>query len=291
MNKNVLLIVGGAFVMALVVAMVVQSRLSGGSKAEASSEILVANKKLAIGQKVKPEDVRWQVWPDSAMFQGVIKRSEQEDEKTMKVYDTPLRRAVESGEPITQQAVIEDGKGGNNFVSATLAPGMRAVAIAVKPETSVGGFLAPGDYVDVIVSYAPRLSGDMQKHAEDIIQRNASQTVLTNVRVLAVDQESKTGEEREVKTAKTITLEVTKEGAEKLTLASDMGKLSLALRRLGEQDSADDLKPSLVTDSTISTVIQEVERSRQDNQTISNAVRMYNGTDIQNIPVRMPIRH
>ena len=290
MNRNTLLIIGGAFFMAALVAIVVQMKL-GGSDGKPSSltEVLVANKRLMIGEKIQPKDVRWQVWPKDGLFKGMILREDQdEEEEDLPVYDTPLRRNIESGEPVTTHAVIADVKGGNNFLAASIEPGMRAVAVSVKAETSVGGFLAPGDYVDVIVAYAPRLDTELKEFANDIIQRNASQTILSNVRVLAVDQNAKE-QDREAKAAKTVTLEVTKDGAEKIALGEAMGDISLALRRMGEQDTDQDKALTITTDASVSSVIRKVREVKTRKEGSSNTVRVYSGTEIQNVPVRNSI--
>lgn len=285
MNKSVLMIMGGALVVAILVAMIVQSKLSSKSTGGgASVEILVANKKLMLGERIKPEDVRWQAWPDAATFKGVIKKSEQKDEKDLDVYDTPLRRDIEAGEPVTKQSVIADVKGDGNFLAASIEPGMRAMAVAVKAETAAGGFIAPGDRVDVILSYSVKIAKDAQTFANNVISKYASQTVLTNVKVLAVDQKS-TGEQ-EAKVAKTVTLEVSREGSEILALATSMGDISLSLRRLGEKDGPSDAVTPITTDATTSEVIRKLNDILQKTVSTSNAVRVYSGSEIQNIPVR-----
>src|SRR5690606_5750641 len=127
----------------------------------ASVEVLVANKKLLVGEVIKAEAVRWQAWPEDAVYRGLILRKDQPDDKKLSVYDTPLRRVVEAAEPVTTQAIIEDIKGKGNFLAASLAPSMRAVSISVKSDTGVGGFIVPGDNVDVILSYAPQVNNDL----------------------------------------------------------------------------------------------------------------------------------
>jgi pilus assembly protein CpaB len=284
MNKSVLMIMGGALAVALLVAMVVQSRLGGHDKSS-GTEILVANKKLHMGEKIKPADVRWQSWPEAALFKGVIRRSEQKDEKKLSVYDAPLRRTVEAGEPVTEQSAISDAKGAKNFLAASIRPGLRAVSVAVRPETAVAGFVGPGDYVDVILSYQPKITGELQQYSADVVQNYASETILSNVRVLAVDQNVK-GEDREAKTVKTVTLEVTRPGAETLYLAEKMGEISFSLRRMGDKDGEQEMKSSLTTDMSRSAVIRRVEKIRDKEKTSSDTVRVYSGTGIQNVPVR-----
>jgi pilus assembly protein CpaB len=285
MNKNVLMIMGGALAVAILVALVVQSKLGGSSEPAKGVEILVATKKLLEGEKIKPDDVRWQSWPEDALFTGMIKRADQKDDTKLAVYDAPLRRTVEAGEPVTDQATISDAKGATNYLAASIAPGLRAVSVAVKPETAVSGFVGPGDYVDVILSYQPKLSGDMQLYSSNVVQNYASETILSNVRVLAVDQEVKNSE-REAKTVKTVTLEVTKAGAETLYLAQTMGEISLSLRHMGDKDTDTDKKSSLTTDMSRSAVMKRVEKIKNEEKTSSDTVRVYSGSTIQNVPVR-----
>src|SRR4051812_18387223 len=105
MNKSVLMIMGGALVVAILVAMIVQSRLSStpGAAPATMTEILVANKKLMAGEKIKIEDTRWQPWPDEALYVGVMRKSDQPDPTKLTIADAPLRHDVEAGEPITDQ--------------------------------------------------------------------------------------------------------------------------------------------------------------------------------------------
>lgn len=290
MNRNVLMIMGGALVVAIIVAMMVQVKLSPkGGSASATTEVLVANKKLAIGEKIKPDDVRWQAWPDGAIYNGLIKKKDQPDEKKLTIYDAPLRRVVQSGEPITDHNVIADAKGagGANMMTAEMEPGMRAMAVAVKADTSAGGFIKFNDRVDVILAYNAELPGQLQAVAGSVVNRYAAQTILSNVRVLAVDQAA--GEDREAKPAKTVTLEVTREGAEMLALAIRMGDISLALRRIGDKDTPASIVTPLTTDARTTEVMKAVNKMMSQsggNGSVSNAVRLYNGTAVQNVPVR-----
>jgi pilus assembly protein CpaB len=286
MNKNILIVLGGAVAVAALVGIIVQVAFAPKKVAsnKSSTEVLVANKLLVIGQKLKGEDVRWQSWPDDAAYKGLIKKADQPDPANLAVYGAPLRRDIESGEPVTMQALIADTKGA--FLSAIISPGMRAMAVAVKSNTGAGGFVAPGDHVDVILAYTAKLVGQAQDYAPAIVQRVASQLVLSNVKVLAVDQNSK-DDTHEAKEAKTVTLEVTLEGAQKLALATQMGDLSLSLRRLGEKDDPNGPAPPLVTDVTATDVIKKINAqmtAEKANQ--KGTVRMYSGNVVQNVPVR-----
>ncbi|MBI3440690.1 MAG: Flp pilus assembly protein CpaB [Proteobacteria bacterium] len=287
MNKSVLIIVGGALAIAAIVGLVVSSKLSPkqATVQKASTAILVANKLLFIGQKLKAEDVRWQDWPDDAVFKGIVKKADQPDLTKLSVYNAPLRRNIESGEPVTTQALVPDAKGA--FLSALISPGMRAVSIGVGTNSGAGGFVSPGDHVDVILSYTAKLVGPAQDYAPQIVQKYASQLLLSNVKVLAVDQDAK-DDAHEAKVAKTVTLEVSAEDSEKLAMAEQMGSLSLTLRRLGEKDDPNAPVPPLVTDVNTSDVIKQVNKLMDDSKTSqpNTEIRMYNGNNVYNIPVR-----
>lgn len=289
MNRSVLMIMGGAVVIAIIVAMVVQMKISPKTKnqnvAAASVEILVANKVLMTGEALKATDVRWEAWPDGSLFKGVIKRKDQADENKLEVYGKPLKRNIESGEPVTTQALVVNAEGSGNFLAASIGPGMRAVSLSIKAETSAGGFVAPGDHVDVLVTYQMSPKGDISNYATMAIQKYASETVLSNVRVLAVDQNAKE-EGHEPKVAKTVTLEVSKEGAQILAMAGSMGAVSISLRRLGEKDTAADRSVPLTTDVTTSKVIRKIYDLMDKSKTNTNTVRMYSGSAVQNVPVR-----
>lgn len=288
MNRTVVMILGGAVLVAVIVAMLVQAKLSpkgATGEAKPTIEILVATKRLETGTRLSADNVRWQAVREDAVFPGSIAKSSEPDLKKLSVYGSPLRRPVEAGEPVTRQALIADVKAVGNFMAANLAPGMRAVAIAVKPDSAVAGFLSPGDRVDVIIGYTARPTSENRDAVNVLVSRNAAQTIINNARVMAVDQVS-SEENRQAKVVKTVTIEVSREDAEKLVLAKDMGKITLALRRLGEVDSAETVTTPITTDITTSEVMRKVSEAIKQSTTISNNVRVYSGTNIQNVPVR-----
>jgi len=248
MNRQTLIILGGGFCAALLVALLMQAMLGGGSKPEILNEepkvqVLVASKNLSIGDTLDVDDMQWQEWPETSVFTGAITQSELEDPDAEQPLTGRLRRNVAEGEPLLKTALVKEEKG--NFVAATLGDGMRAMAIKVKAESSVGGFITPGDYVDVIMTYEVRLPSDerVQDASIAVVNRRAAQTVLENIRVVAVDQEAKEIEETSI--ARTVTVEVTPKQSEELALADAMGSLSLSLRKLGDNTvrNPDDLIP------------------------------------------------
>ncbi|TVQ82546.1 MAG: Flp pilus assembly protein CpaB [Micavibrio sp.] len=295
MNKNVAIILIGALVASFVVAMIVQAGLKTDTPAPdpsdapaiAATQILVAKNRIPIGREIKKADTEWRPWPKDALYDGVIERDKEKNEDELEIYGKIVRRSVEKGEPVTSYVVL-DGQA-SSFVTATLMPGMRAYSIPVSAATSVSGFVRPGDHVDVIVTYAVRLRGGMQAAAQNTVIRDASQTVLSNIRVLAIDQKAQDdAASGDVKPGRTVTLEVSKEGAEKLALASRMGDLSLALRRLGDEDEplAEGKMPPLTTDVFLSTVVQEVQKKQRGGGGEAETIRIYSGRDVHDITVR-----
>lgn len=288
MNRTTLLVMGGAIIVAIVVAVIVQTKVAPKQALTAASiptmDILVAVKDMRAGDTVTAKDARWESWPENISFPGLIKRKDQTDETKLDVYGKPLRRDVVVGEPLTKQAVVSDAQGGN-FLAASIGPGMRAVGLVVKAETMAGGFIGPGDRVDIILTYQVSLRGDAQNYSDLAVQRFASETILSNVRVLAADQNAKENT-REVKVARTVTVEVNKEQAQVLAMASTMGEISLSLRRLGEKDTAQDMQTPLTTDVTTSSVIRRIYEIMDKSKVNAGSVRVYSGANIIDVPVR-----
>lgn len=285
MNRSVLMIMGGALLVAIVVAVLVNAKMgkSGGS-VDTSSQILVTTKLMNIGETLTSENTRWEPWPSGGMFTGVIKRGDYKEGDEPPVYNTPLRRTLEKGEPVTMQAVISDVKGGESFLAASIDPGKRAVSLKLNEATSVAGFLKPGDHVDVILAYRTSVPAAMREAGEFLVGRYASQTILSNVKVLAVDQVFKPSE-AEPKIRKIVTIEVTREGADLIALATQMGDLSLALRRIGEQDTPESVRSPVTTEAMTAEFVRKMSELMQSKGPAAT-VRVYSGSDIQDVPVR-----
>ena len=195
-------------------------------------DVLVAGVDVGLGRTLKPGDLRWQSWPEDAASSGFIRRSEA-PEGLEQTTGAIARASFLAGEPIRRERLIKaDGSG---FMSAILPTGMRAVAISIdtRGATSAGGFVLPNDRVDIIRTYrddeASRAGG------ADVHQ---SQTILTNVRVLAIGQNVQERDGERVVTGETATLEVTPSQAELLALAQKTGQLSLVLRSLADVNQA-----------------------------------------------------
>jgi len=200
----------------------------------AKNEILVAKEDLPAGTLLKPDQLRWQAWPDSNLASTYILKGSKAPEDFA---GAVIREGVAAGQPIIETLVVKPGDSG--FLAAVLAPDMRAVSVSINPTTGISGFIFPGDRVDVILTQNLKAPGE---DSQDV--RRASETVLTNVRVIAVDQSANDQDNKPV-VAKNITLEVTPKQAEIVTLVSEIGKLSLSLRSIVRDDSDPDNKKDI----------------------------------------------
>lgn len=287
MNKTTIFAVIGALFAAVLVAVMIQARLSDNDRTtiieEATVEILVAQQAIPIGQEISKTNIRWQVWPERALFKNaIIKGKGNKTEED--IMGSRVRRTLSKDEPITPNALVGELTG--SYMAAALNNGMRAVGIKVKPESSVGGFIQPGDYVDVIMVYNVKIRSDADQQTQQLIVKNAAETVISNIRVLAVDQDAD-ATDRDAKVSKTITVEVDKRGAEIIALSKEMGDIYLSLRQLGDQDTPEELVEfNPVTDSRVGRILDKALDIRDEALGGSNAVRIYNGQNIVNIPVR-----
>ena len=232
MNTRRLVVILLAAVAAGGAALIVRGLLGGGTpKADANpqpapiaiSEVLVAASNLQPGQPLNASQVRWQKWPTSNIDPGFITQRGTFTAETA-VAGTVVRAPIVAGEPITYNKIVKSDAAG--FMSATLQPGMRAVSIGVSVVSIAGGFVLPNDRVDIILA---QTSSDASKAAH-------ARTVLSNVRVLAIDQAFDGKNQKAVTDVKTVTLELTPGQAEAVARAQASGTLSLALRALGDNE-------------------------------------------------------
>jgi pilus assembly protein CpaB len=199
-------------------------------------DVLIAKSDIGLGQSVRPEDLQWQTWPAATASNVFIRRSERPDATTQIVGEI-ARAPFIAGEPIREQKLVKaDGSG---FMAAILPTGMRAVSTEISPETGAGGFILPNDRVDVILSKREKNSD--RNGASDTVN---SEIILTNIRVLAIDQAPKEKDGQTAVVGRTVTLELKPEQAETLARARQSGTLSLALRSIADvnivESNADD---------------------------------------------------
>ena len=182
-------------------------------------DILVAKTDIGIGRAISIDDLAWQPWPKSAAGPLFVRRSD--NPNALEDLKGAIARApFVAGEPIREQKLVKAGNAG--FLSAILPAGMRAISTDISPETGVGGFILPNDRVDVLLT---RRGG-----SEGFI----SETILQDVRVLAIDQTIEEKGGQKVVVGKTATLELSPAQTETLAVSRQRGTLSLALRSLAD---------------------------------------------------------
>src|ERR1700732_3578535 len=208
-----------------------------------AKSVLVARSGIQRGQILKPDDLIWQIWPEGALDKNYVLLGTRTPESFA---GAVARNRVAGGEPITEAKIVAPGNRG--FLAAVLKPGMRAISVPVTVTSGISGFIFPGDQVDLLITYlvpvttAASAGGSSYEH-------KASETVLHDVRVIAIDQrlETKAGE---ALVAHTATLEVTPKQSEIIALASEIGKLSLSLRSLVSVSAETPMPADQVADAT-----------------------------------------
>lgn len=241
--KKIVLLVG-ALVIAVTTALLARNMLSssGAPQAAASAmpveadqpHVLVATKALPVGTILDAEAFRFQPWPKDLVEQAYYIQGQADPAK---LAGSVVRTAISAGQPMTMGSVIKPGERG--FLAAALGPGMRAVTVPVSAQSSVAGFVFPGDRVDLMLTQSVNGGGDGDP-------LKVSETILRNLRVLATDQRMDAlGADGKpvVQTYSNVTLEVTPKIAEKIAVAQTIGSLSMSLRSIA--DNASDLDAAI----------------------------------------------
>ena len=240
MSKMRLVALAGALMCALVAGLLAKNMLSHRTqnaqvqpvvKSE-TVDVLIAAKDFHMGDKLS-EGLIWKSWPKDNITEQFITR----DGKPDAIKDMApgrARMAIFKDEPVITKKILLPGVGG--FMSASLPKGMRAESVAISSRSSAGGFILPNDRVDVILTTKTK----NQVTNIDIVKSN---TVVSNVRVLAVNQvfkQAADGDQVSVEKGETATLELTPTQSEVMATVQSSGELSLALRSIAENDGKSD---------------------------------------------------
>ncbi len=209
-------------------------------------DVLVAAKEIGFGSVIQDGDLRWQSWPKASVPPGVIRKSVMPN-AIADFKGALTRNPIGPGEPLYADRLIQPGK--SSFMAAILPAGSRAIAINIDAQgaTTAGGFILPNDRVDVIHTFkddeAARAGGDGM----------VSETILRNVRVLAIGQNIQQQGDQRVVVGSNATLELTPRQVEKIVLAQRVGQLSLSLRSMADTSATtkDDEPPAKSGDMTI----------------------------------------
>ena len=250
-------IVIGAAVLAIVLAVVVKTMVAPTKPAVAAAtphvveqpappmtRVLAAKAELAVGTRLSPENMTWQAWPAATLNPAYITDGAAPAPKATGVNGVVVKAAttvgdmtsgggpamqamvgaivkdtIYAGEPITAGKIVRGADSG--YMAVRLPPGMRAMSVPINTETGAGGFIAPGDRVDILSSHQDQSKGG---------QGFVTETVMTNVKVLAVDQKTEAPVGSNSIIGAVVTLEVPAASAEALARAKAQGGLTMALR-------------------------------------------------------------
>jgi pilus assembly protein CpaB len=254
MNRVQIIILVVAFIAAVGVALVVRNMVSTRNQpapvaaapppaARPMARVLTAKVDLPVGTRLSAENMNWQDWPAESLNPGFItdgaaaqvrpassvQRTAQQARQTAEdvisgngamqsIEGAIVRTALVRGETIIAAKFVRGGEGG--FMSVVLGPGMRAMSVPVTVEASAGGFVLPGDRVDVLTSHPSR----------DQDQGFTAETVMRNVRVLAIDQTSQAAGGAQSLVGAVVTLEIPAADTEIMARAKAQGNVMLALR-------------------------------------------------------------
>ena len=237
MDSRKIMLLVGALVVAAFTAFFARTLIAGSATPQAGAvvmaapvidgpEVLVATRALPVGTILDPTALKFQPWPKE-LVDGAYYLKVKTDLKSLQ--GTVVRNAITAGQPVTQGALVKPGDRG--FLAAALGPGMRAVTFPVSAQTSVAGFVFPGDRIDLVLTQSVTGGGDGPP-------LRVSETIMRNVRVLATDQrtDNTVGEDgkTQVRTFSTVTVEATPKIAEQIAVAQTVGAISLSLRSIAD---------------------------------------------------------
>jgi len=281
-----IVLIGLAIVFAAATAILARSMLTesdtpapqeaAAPEPKAQTRILVAAEELGLGRILQPGDLQWQSWPDDHVHDSYMLESESDPAE---LAGNVVRSAVTAGEPITRSNLVKPGERG--FLAAALSPGMRAVTVRVNEVSGISGFIFPGDRVDLILNQNISSEGGDNRHV--------SETIVENLRVLAVDTRTEQPKSEdgsaEARVAKTVTVEASQKVAEKIALAKQMGDIALSLRSLAVESESG--TPSGTAPRVLNSVTWDADVSRVlppvDPDQATTEVRLTRGSEVSKI--------
>lgn len=190
-------------------------------------DVLVATTNMSLGSRVSDQSVKWKQWPAEALSPALIS-NDLRPQAIEELKGAIVRSPILEGEPISEGKLVKAGASG--VMAALLKPGMRAVTTRISVDTAAGGFIQPGDRVDIILTQTvqPSRSASSTQSSQRVF---IADTIFENVHVLAIDQTYSTSAEGGAAViGSTATFEMSQEDAELLQQSVSKGDLSLTLR-------------------------------------------------------------
>lgn len=232
-------------------------------------KVLAAAMDIPRGTRLTSDYLQWKQWPIEALEASFI--DDQEQPQAFEEYMSAVTRtAIYAGEPIMRQKVVQSGDRG--LMAALLKPGMRAISTRITAGTAAGGFIQPGDRVDVVLT--TQLAKTLNSQMVNNNQNNyMSTTIFENVPVLAIGQTSNQAPDGTAYViGSTALLEMSKSDAEVLTEAQSKGDISLILRGLNRSGAG--FAPSMAT------------KPREKEATTVRALHIYRAGQKQHVSIQ-----
>lgn len=260
--RNVLLAVGGVFVLlgaGLFIAWFGQMRerpVVAETRVATRPAVMAAARAIPAGTLLRKDDITWKEVGSGEVRPGYLVRGQVSETE---FFGAINRRNFAEGEPLIASEFVKPGD--RQFLASVLAPGSRAISIFVDAAQSAAGMALPGDRVDVI------LTQSFGEQVTDPGRKTVSETVLRDVRVIAIDQSLSPPTSApavfgaEARVPKTVTLELPERQAEELMVAAQLGKFQLVVRPLqavAAERRVDEAKAKPVWASDVSLAFKEI---------------------------------
>jgi len=205
------------------------------------TRVLVAKQDLKVADRISADNVGWEPWPSNsvsaiyitggvvatqasltATAANAVENVARGDQALQSLAGVLVREPIAKGEPLVQSKLV---RGDGSFMAVKLPKGMRAMSIPVNAESDAGGFVLPGDQVDVVLSLK-----NQGNAGPDAARAPSSRLVMRNIKVLAIDQNTEPKAQQAAMVGSTATLEIPEDDIDALARAKTQGDLALVLR-------------------------------------------------------------
>ena len=191
------------------------------------AKVLVATGEIPFGARLNETHLRWQDWPEETVTSDYIVQSAGNEQAIEQLTGSVARSVIFESEPISTRKIVRPGEAG--LMASLLTPGMRAVTTRISVDTAAGGFIQPGDRVDIILTTS--VQSQLPTQGGNRNTTFSSTTIFENVKILAIDQVLSNGPESgPAIMGSTATFEMTQGDAELLQQSVAQGDLTLTLR-------------------------------------------------------------
>lgn len=237
-----------------------------------TENVYVAAGYIPVGTRIQESMLDSQPWPKHLIVKGFVSGAE----SGKKLINQVTRAEFRKGEPFMASKLVNPSD--PNFIAGALPKGMRLATLPTEAVSGLAGFVFPGDRVDVILTHevTPEGAKNTRNSRYRIEKEEISEVLISNVKVMAVDQKAAVSTEGEIKVPKTVSIAVTPEDAQKLALGVQTGEVSLALRSINDKESFENIAVTRKTDLT-----QGGDSSQTEASTVYQPVIVVRGIEVE----------